>query len=109
MPAYCRRRAFGEVRDLATIEPRKMDQETLERFGAESWAETVLVRGVCVYGLILLIGFSFSSVLITGGLSFESLSFNFGVAFVIGAVFGTYLRYAVHHELRRRKASSNQR
>lgn len=92
------------MKGLASIEPKNMDTETLEAFAAEGWAEFVAVRGVGIFGTIVFLGYSLSSLIIDGTISKDDFALNFGLAVACGFIYGSYFRYMVNRELRRRRS-----
>jgi hypothetical protein len=90
---------------MKSIEPENMDQETLEGFAAETWMETVLVRGVLIYGFCTFVGCCLTTATLSGFLTKEDLLFNLGIGVTVGAIVGGFFRFAVQREVRRRQKS----
>ena len=91
---------------MRKFEPENMDQGTLEKFAAESWVVTVLIRGVLIFGSCTFVGCCLTTVVASGSLSGDDLAANLAIAVVVGAVVGGYFRFAVRQEIRRRNKSA---
>ena len=91
------------VKRFSETDPKNMDLATLEAFAAEGWAEFILVRGVLIYGSFVLAGFSLTTLIVTGTIEADDMAFNFPLAVLCGLLYGTFLRYAITSELRRRR------
>ncbi len=90
---------------MPSFDPTEMDQETLDNLASESWFESILLRGVLVFGVCTLIACCLTTIIIAGTITDEDMHVNIAVSLVVGCFVGGCFRFAVMQEVKRREHS----